>query len=129
MTITCPKCRARLKISDEKAGREGTRVRCAKCGAVLIYKGKVRKEAPEREEPGDAKQTLAAAINTPHGAAETEGLSGEEERPSVASLTPSATEISSEGQEPTVTAEMKKARQTIHHDKERPSRLILPVIP
>ncbi len=48
MTITCPKCKARLKLADNKAKPEGTRIRCPKCGAVLFYKGKARKEEAEK---------------------------------------------------------------------------------
>jgi predicted Zn finger-like uncharacterized protein len=46
MTITCPKCKTRLTLPDEKLKPEGTRFRCSKCGTSLFYKGK-RKKAPQ----------------------------------------------------------------------------------
>jgi predicted Zn finger-like uncharacterized protein len=82
MTITCPKCKTKLKLSEEKTRPEGTRIKCAKCGAVLVYRGKARKELPEREEkPATFPE-----------AAETEDLSGREEQSPDVSLPPSAPE-------------------------------------
>lgn len=40
MTITCPKCKTRLILPEEKLKPEGTRFRCSKCRATLFYKGK-----------------------------------------------------------------------------------------
>jgi predicted Zn finger-like uncharacterized protein len=80
MTITCPKCRAKLKLSDDKARAEGTRVRCSKCGAVLVYKGKARKEVSERGKPPVAavQPPVSGEIPASQGAAAAEDLSGKE---------------------------------------------------
>ena len=40
MTITCPKCKARLTLPEEKLKPEGTRFKCSKCRATLFYRGK-----------------------------------------------------------------------------------------
>ena len=40
MTITCPKCKTRLTLPEEKLKPEGTRFRCSKCRATLFYKGR-----------------------------------------------------------------------------------------
>lgn len=50
MTITCPKCKTRLTLPDEKLKPEGTKFKCSKCGTSLFYKGKGRK-APEDDTP------------------------------------------------------------------------------
>lgn len=38
MVVSCPKCRIKLKIADEKLTPEGVRFKCPKCGAVLLVK-------------------------------------------------------------------------------------------
>ncbi len=38
MVVICPKCRARLKIQDDKITPQGTRFKCPKCQAVLLVK-------------------------------------------------------------------------------------------
>jgi predicted Zn finger-like uncharacterized protein len=40
MKITCPKCKTRLTLPDEKLKPEGTKFRCSKCRTSLFYKGK-----------------------------------------------------------------------------------------
>jgi predicted Zn finger-like uncharacterized protein len=40
MTITCPKCKARLALPDEKLKAGATKFKCSKCGTSLLYKGK-----------------------------------------------------------------------------------------
>ncbi len=45
MTITCPKCKVRLKIKAQKAPKEGLRIKCPKCGAALRIK------LPEQKGP------------------------------------------------------------------------------
>jgi predicted Zn finger-like uncharacterized protein len=83
MTITCPKCKTKLNLSDEKVKPEGTRFRCAKCGAALVYKGKGRKEVPDRgEETGAAAQPPPSGeIRATLKGGETDDLPGREERP------------------------------------------------
>lgn len=83
MTITCPKCKTRLNLSAEKVKPEGTRFRCARCGAVLVYKGKGQKEVPDREEETGAalQPPPSGEIRAPMESGETDGSPGEEERP------------------------------------------------
>ena len=38
MVVICPKCKARLKVVDEKISAEGTRFKCPKCTALLLVK-------------------------------------------------------------------------------------------
>ena len=83
MTITCPKCKTRFNLSDEKVRPERMRFRCARCGAVLVYKGKGQKEVPDRgEETGAAVHpTPSGEIHAPLKRGETDNLPGREERP------------------------------------------------
>ncbi|MGE5300762.1 MAG: zinc-ribbon domain-containing protein [Acidobacteriota bacterium] len=83
MTITCPKCKARLNLSDEKVKPEGARFKCAKCGAVLVFKGKSRKEVPDRgEETGASVQPPPSGeIRAPLEGGGTDDLTGREELP------------------------------------------------
>lgn len=47
MKITCPKCKIKLVFPDEKLKPGQTRIKCGKCGAVLVFKRKPAEEAPE----------------------------------------------------------------------------------
>lgn len=38
MLVICPKCKARLRIPDEKLSPEGSRFRCPKCNTVLLIR-------------------------------------------------------------------------------------------
>ena len=38
MRFVCDSCRAQYMISDEKVGPEGVKVRCKKCGYVILVK-------------------------------------------------------------------------------------------
>ncbi|MBI1811259.1 MAG: zinc-ribbon domain-containing protein [Nitrospirae bacterium] len=38
MVVSCPKCKIKLKIADEKLTPEGIRFKCPKCSAVLLVK-------------------------------------------------------------------------------------------
>ena len=38
MVVSCPKCKIKLKIADEKLTPEGVRFKCPKCSAVLLVK-------------------------------------------------------------------------------------------
>lgn len=38
MVVICPKCRTKLKISDEKISPNGSRFRCPRCSSVLLVK-------------------------------------------------------------------------------------------
>ncbi len=74
MTVTCPKCKTRLNLADEKVKAEGTRFRCLSCGAVLALKGKSRRQSSDREEetgsavpPPSAKIRATMEGETPQG--------------------------------------------------------------
>lgn len=45
MVVGCPKCKAKLKVSEEKIRPEGSRFRCPKCSAVMLVKRPAPKEA------------------------------------------------------------------------------------
>ncbi|NOY39255.1 MAG: response regulator [Nitrospirae bacterium] len=38
MVVICPKCRTKLKISDEKVSPDGSRFRCPRCSSILLVK-------------------------------------------------------------------------------------------
>ncbi|MEK6672132.1 MAG: response regulator [Nitrospirota bacterium] len=38
MIVTCPKCKTRLKVAEEKISSEGTRFKCPKCSTVLLVR-------------------------------------------------------------------------------------------
>lgn len=43
MVVICPKCKARLKVADEKVREEGIKVRCPKCQAALLIRRPAQK--------------------------------------------------------------------------------------
>lgn len=58
MEVTCPKCKVKLRVPDEKISPEGTRFKCPKCATVLL----VRK--PARKTTGlDKKKVLLAVAD------------------------------------------------------------------
>lgn len=46
MVVVCPKCKVKLRVADEKIGREGTRFKCPKCSTVLLVKKTVSSARP-----------------------------------------------------------------------------------
>ncbi|HLL54821.1 MAG TPA: GYF domain-containing protein, partial [Myxococcaceae bacterium] len=57
MRFVCDSCRAQYMISDDKVGAKGVKVRCKKCGFVIL----VRKPEPESQEEMDA--TRVGVVN------------------------------------------------------------------
>jgi predicted Zn finger-like uncharacterized protein len=55
MKFTCDKCSAQYMISDEKVGPNGVKVRCKKCGNVVV----VRRASPEAAQPAPAPAPAA----------------------------------------------------------------------
>ncbi|VAX27118.1 hypothetical protein MNBD_NITROSPIRAE02-654 [hydrothermal vent metagenome] len=43
MVVICPKCRTKLKVSDEKVSPDGSRFRCPRCSSVLLVKKPLKK--------------------------------------------------------------------------------------
>jgi predicted Zn finger-like uncharacterized protein len=62
MKFTCDRCSAQYMISDEKVGPSGVKVRCKKCGNVIV----VRRAAEVPADPAPAP----AAATAPQGGAE-----------------------------------------------------------
>jgi|CXWL01.1.fsa_nt_gi predicted Zn finger-like uncharacterized protein len=76
MRFVCDSCRAQYMISDEKVGPKGVKVRCKKCGfVILVKKAEAPKAAPPHMDDGDddglrtqvmpnpmQQQAIAAAI-------------------------------------------------------------------
>lgn len=52
MVVGCPKCKAKLKIPDEKIKPEGTKFKCPKCQAMLLVKLPPEKKAPSSAPSG-----------------------------------------------------------------------------
>jgi predicted Zn finger-like uncharacterized protein len=70
MKFTCDSCSAQYMISDEKVGPSGVKVRCKKCGNVIL----VRRVA---DGPAPTIAPAAAGTNGTNGAAPPGGLDAE----------------------------------------------------
>ncbi|HEX9051179.1 MAG TPA: zinc-ribbon domain-containing protein, partial [Anaeromyxobacter sp.] len=68
MKFTCDSCNAQYMISDEKVGPAGVKVRCKKCGHVIL----VRRVA----EPAAAAGDTAPALKPPEGAGPSPSANG-----------------------------------------------------
>jgi len=65
MVVGCPKCRAKLKIPEEKIKPEGTKFKCPKCQAMLLVKRPAAKAAappppPKAKAPAEAHHPFEA---------------------------------------------------------------------
>src|SRR5687767_13260731 len=88
MRFVCDSCRAQYMISDEKVGPKGVKVRCKKCGYVILVKkadanGHASKaEPPQAQAPvplsNDPDDALATQVmQNPLGASATLPIPGE----------------------------------------------------
>lgn len=59
MVVICPKCKAKLKVDDEKVKVEGIKVRCPKCQVVLL----VRKPPPKPAPPAEEEKPVSRELN------------------------------------------------------------------
>src|SRR5688572_20762263 len=59
MKFSCDQCHAQYMIADEKVGDRGVKVKCKKCGHVIIVKPAAAAEAP------DAAPEAASAPSAP----------------------------------------------------------------
>lgn len=59
MVVSCPKCRARLKVNETRLSPAGSRFKCPKCSAVLL----VKKPAAQPKKNLDAGRILVAHSN------------------------------------------------------------------
>ncbi len=57
MRFVCDSCRAQYMISDEKVGAKGVKVRCKKCGFVILVR-RPQDLPPQPPEPSDATQVM-----------------------------------------------------------------------
>src|SRR5919106_2550845 len=75
MRFVCDSCRAQYMISDEKIGAKGVKVRCKKCGHVILVR-RAQSAAPE-ETPTDALNAVTRAEDdsTSSSEANAEGIS------------------------------------------------------
>ena len=60
MRFVCDSCRAQYMISDEKVGAKGVKVRCKKCGYVIL----VRRQDTGVTVPPDEERTI---VHNPAG--------------------------------------------------------------
>src|SRR5919106_2956469 len=60
MRFVCDSCRAQYMISDEKIGAKGVKVRCKKCGHVILVR-RAQSSAPNEETPTDALNAVTRA--------------------------------------------------------------------
>jgi predicted Zn finger-like uncharacterized protein len=68
MIITCPKCKTRLSLPDDRIKPEGTKVKCFKCSAILLYRGKDRRRPPDEQppaKPGAISEPPISSQSTP----------------------------------------------------------------
>ena len=78
MRFVCESCRAQYMINDEKVGPKGVKVRCRKCGYVILVKrgGEAQAKGPVSSAGADPDDALATQIlQTPLAAAATGGKS------------------------------------------------------
>ncbi|HZH04234.1 MAG TPA: AgmX/PglI C-terminal domain-containing protein [Myxococcaceae bacterium] len=73
MRFVCDSCRAQYMISDDKVGPKGVKVRCKKCGFVILVR---RTDAPLPEEDAQDRTQI---MQDPLGALAAAGLSGSEQ--------------------------------------------------
>lgn len=76
MIITCPTCKARLRLPDEMVKSTGTRCKCAKCGMVLVYKETREEGEPPSPRETDDASTLKKADKEASGAKSEEAPRG-----------------------------------------------------
>ncbi|EAU62350.1 MJ0042-type zinc finger domain-containing protein, partial [Stigmatella aurantiaca] len=57
MRFVCDSCRAQYMISDDKVGAKGVKVRCKKCGHVIL----VRPAGATASKDDEAQETPAAS--------------------------------------------------------------------
>lgn len=60
MVVTCPKCKTRLKVNEQKVAEGGSRFKCPKCSTVLLVK---RPQPAAAEKPVDKVKVLVAHSN------------------------------------------------------------------
>ncbi len=70
MRFVCDSCRAQYQISDEKVGAKGVKVRCKKCGFVILVKrpeiSAAAPKAPHKDvEEGQATQLMENPLGGP----------------------------------------------------------------
>ena len=62
MRFVCDSCRAQYMISDEKIGAKGVKVRCKKCGhVILVRRAQASGSASHEETPTDALNAVTRA--------------------------------------------------------------------
>ncbi len=69
MIITCPKCKTRLSLPDNRLKPGGTKIKCFKCGGILLYKGKGSGRLPDEKPPAEpgirASQPISSKSHSP----------------------------------------------------------------
>jgi predicted Zn finger-like uncharacterized protein len=70
VVVSCPKCKTKLRVGDEKIKPEGTRFRCPKCGAAFrVARPQGGAKAPDRRkvlvahEKGEVVRAVEAALS------------------------------------------------------------------
>ncbi len=64
MRFVCDSCRAQYMISDEKVGAKGVKVRCKKCGFVILVR-KTAQTAPPPPAPSDEGADATQVMQNP----------------------------------------------------------------
>src|SRR5512141_1467689 len=64
MRFVCESCRAQYMINDEKVGPKGVKVRCRKCGYVILVKrgGDAQAKGPVQSAGADPDDALATQV-------------------------------------------------------------------
>ena len=72
MKFVCDQCKAQYQIADEKVGPRGVKVKCKKCGHIIVVKAPLQDEATtvdpgaaERMRQEEAGNTSASEITAP----------------------------------------------------------------
>jgi predicted Zn finger-like uncharacterized protein len=68
MRFVCDSCRAQYMISDDKIGAKGVKIRCKKCGHVIVVRP-AGAAAPKDDGSSEASASESTATTATHGAA------------------------------------------------------------
>ena len=72
MLITCPECRTKYRVDEEKISSEKVKLRCSRCGFVFTARPEGEDAKPEAPEPGASREREAGTAEQQKQEAESE---------------------------------------------------------
>lgn len=94
MRFVCDSCRAQYMISDDKVGVKGVKVRCKKCGYVILVR-RAAANAADAAPPPSSDSPGAAASSLPFDSEEGAGSAGDPDSGSAGDAAPAEGEAAS----------------------------------